>query len=426
MALIVHSLMKTSKIMKYKIMLVIGLVIFLDNIGSGIIMPILPTLFMNNTIGIAYGLTLSLKNFYFGLSYLLFPLITIFSSPYLGYLSDFKGRKFIIVLGLFGFIVANLITIASILLHNLWLFLFTRVLLGFFAGSYTSANATLMDISSNEQEKISNIKFMTLLGILGFILSPIFSIFIPTKLTSTSLTIPFIIVFLLSIVSIFLVILFFPKLTSNENKQAKLPNVFKNFSNSIFFICKTRKILWLSITLFLFQLGYSFYFQIVALDLQKKHGFMIGQTAWFFFIMGICYTLGMYVFHSFLKRYFSNNIASGISLILSSIFIGILSINEMHIVFSNINNLQILWLCNILFFVVVPTASINISNQFIEITDENKGVIMGAIGQIYSLAVIGSSLLISIHTYFNNYELMVTSIVMFMVYLVHLVSYKKL
>ena len=410
--------MQTSKIMKYKIMLVIGLVIFLDNVGAGIVMPILPTLFMNNDIGIAYGLTVPFKNFYFGLSYLLFPLITIFSNPYLGYLSDLKGRKFVIVLGLTGFIISNFITIISIFLHNLWLFLFTRLLLGFFAGSYASANATLMDISSNEHEKINNIKFMTLLGVLGFILSPVFSAFIPSKLTTVSLTTPFIIVFLLSGISLFLVILLFP-VGSPDKNNAKLPNVFKNFLNSIFFICKTKRILWLSITLFLFQMGYSFYFQIVALDLQRKHGFLISQTAWFFFVMGICYTLGMYLFHSLLKRYFTNKVASNISLLLSSIFVGILSINEMSGVFFWSNNLQILWLCNILFFMVIPTASINISNQLIEITNENKGLIMGAIGQVYSLAIIGSSILISFHTYFSNYELMVTSIIMFLVYIVH-------
>ena len=111
---------------KKLILFTIGLVIFLDNVGGGLIAPILPTLFMNKQIGFSYISSDFMRVFYYGLSFMLFPLAVMFSSPLLGYLSDLKGRKFIIIFGMIGLALTNVLSILSILSMNLWLFLFTR------------------------------------------------------------------------------------------------------------------------------------------------------------------------------------------------------------------------------------------------------------------------------------------------------------
>lgn len=398
---------------KKKILLTIGLIIFIDNIGSGILMPILPTLFMNSSIGLVGETSLEVKSFYFGLSYILFPIIAIFSNPYLGYLSDYKGRKFLIIVGMIGFIITNFVTIFSIITHNLWLFLFTRLVLGFFAGSYTAANAALMDISDNEQEKMKNIKLITLISILGFIISPAFSVLIPTKLTSFSLTIPFCIVFLLSILNLILILLFFP--TNNKNiHDTSRPKILKMLFTSFSFIFRDKIIFKKSLTFFLFQVGYNFYFQIIALNLQQIHNFSISSTGLFFFIMGLCYTFGMYIVHPFLSRYYSNKFVINFSLIFSSL---VIIANEMNYFNNSKNNL--LWLFNILFFIIIPASSINLFKEFIGTDKKNQGLIMGAAGQITSLALITSAVLISFHYYLKGFELLITSFIMFIVFILH-------
>lgn len=394
---------------KNKILVTIGLIIFMDSIGAGMVVPLLPTLFMNNSIGLAMTYSIKVKSFYFGLSYMLFPLVAIFSNPYLGYLSDYKGRKFVMTAGMIGFIITDLLTVISIIEHSLWLFLVTRLMSGGFCGSYTAASAALIDISSNEQEKMKNIKFITLISILGFILSPLFSILIPKELTSISLTIPFIAVFLISILNLFLIVLFFPK-NNNRIVKSNPKKIFTILRTSLFFVCKEPQTIWLSLVFFLFQLGYNFYFQILALYLQQKHNFSISQTGLFFFVMGICYMCGMYIVHPFLVRRFSSKLVTNTSIFLSCFIIGILGISGLH--HFSINYIFILLLSNILLFIAFPIISVSLSKQFIDFAKNNEGLIMGAIAQITSLALIISGILISFHTYFGGFELLFTSFIL--------------
>lgn len=405
---------------KNKAILTICLVIFLDNVGAGMIIPLLPTLFMNSSIGLLGASSAAIKNFYFGLSYMLFPIMALISNPYLGYLSDYKGRKFVLIIGMVGFIITDLITILSIILHSLALFLLTRLILGFFAGSYTAASATLIDISSSEQEKLKNIKLITLISILGFIISPIFSVLVPEKLTALSLTIPFVIIFCLSVLNFILILLFFPKITHNIIK-AKPPQTFKMIFTAFSFIFKTPTILRVGIIFFLFQLGYNFYFQTLALNLQQRHNFSISQIGLFFFIMGICYTGGMYVLQPLLQRLLKKNVVI-ISIVIAAVSTEIIGINELVNFSIQISQVYILWGFNIFFFMVIPIVSISIYNQFVGITKENQGLIMGAAGQINSSTMICSALLIGIHTFLGGYFLLITSGILLMVLILQLLT----
>jgi len=143
---------------------VIFLVIFIDLLGFGIIIPILPyfsenVLLMNKTtIGLLTGIY-SLMQFIF--------------TPVWGSLSDVYGRKPILVMSLLGNVIAYSLmalvftgTIASIPL----LFL-ARAFAGFFSANLSAAQAVVSDITKPEERS----KGMGIIGAafgLGFVFGP--------------------------------------------------------------------------------------------------------------------------------------------------------------------------------------------------------------------------------------------------------------
>ncbi|MCC2645579.1 MAG: hypothetical protein K0R94_1357 [Burkholderiales bacterium] len=280
-----------------------------------------------------------------------------------------------------------------------------------FGGGYTAASAALIEVSANEQEKIKNIKLMTLTSLMGFIISPVFSMLVPAKLTTLSITLPFTLVFILSVLNLILIILFFPKTQQNASGVTQ-PRVFQMLYTSFSFIFRNSNILKLGLVFFLFQLGYFFYFQILALYLQQIYNFSLRQTGLLFFMMGICYIFGMYIVHPFLNRFFSNNVVTGIGIISASLLIGILGVNEL-VDLAIKSQIYMVWLINALLFIMIPLASINISRQFIEMAKDNQGLVMGALGQITSLSMICSAVLVSFHIYFANFVLLLASFIIF-------------
>ena len=71
------------------------------------------------------------------------------------------------------------------------------------------------------------------------------------------------------------------KIQNNVHGSGTGPVLFTSFS----FIFKEKIIFKKSLTFFLFQVGYNFYFQIIALNLQQIHNFSISNTGLFFFII---------------------------------------------------------------------------------------------------------------------------------------------
>ena len=117
--------------------------IFMDAVGFGIIMPVLPQLVMEVgridlpraiEVGAWIGLVMAVATF--------------LASPVLGNLSDRFGRRRVLLLALGGLAVDYaLLTIVETLP---WLFV-ARALSGIFGGSYAAAQAAIADITAPEE-----------------------------------------------------------------------------------------------------------------------------------------------------------------------------------------------------------------------------------------------------------------------------------
>jgi MFS transporter, DHA1 family, tetracycline resistance protein len=137
--------------------------IFIDAIGFGLIMPVLPQLLMRvgrielpAAIGIGawMGLAMAVASFV--------------SAPVLGNLSDRFGRRPILLLSLGGLAVDYLLLAVA---NTLPLVFVGRILSGAFGGSYSTAMAALADITPPD-ERAKSFGFVSAAFGVGFVLGP--------------------------------------------------------------------------------------------------------------------------------------------------------------------------------------------------------------------------------------------------------------
>jgi len=137
--------------------------LFLDVLGLGIVIPVLPELVTDFLDGDA-----SRAASYYGLLASSFALMQFLFAPVLGALSDRFGRRPVLLIALFGFGVNYLILAWAPTLA--WLFL-ARAVSGIMGASFTTAHAYIADIST-PQNRAANFGLAGAAFGLGFIFGP--------------------------------------------------------------------------------------------------------------------------------------------------------------------------------------------------------------------------------------------------------------
>ena len=137
--------------------------IFMDAVGFGIIMPVLPQLVMEvGELDLPHAIEVGA---WIGL---VMAVATFVASPLLGNLSDHFGRRRVLLLALGGLAIDYaLLTIVETLP---WLFI-ARALSGIFGGSYAAAQAAIADITKPE-ERARNFGFVGAAFGVGFVAGP--------------------------------------------------------------------------------------------------------------------------------------------------------------------------------------------------------------------------------------------------------------
>jgi DHA1 family tetracycline resistance protein-like MFS transporter len=136
--------------------------VFLDVLGIGLIVPVLPQLIGHFTT------SFQSQSLWFGLLSAIYGTMQFFFAPLLGTLSDRFGRRPVLLLSVFGLAVNFLIMATA---QSLGLLLAGRVLGGMTASSFSVAGAYIADVSAPEERS----RKMGLIGAmfgLGFIIGP--------------------------------------------------------------------------------------------------------------------------------------------------------------------------------------------------------------------------------------------------------------
>jgi DHA1 family tetracycline resistance protein-like MFS transporter len=138
--------------------------LFIDTMGFGIIIPVLP-----NLIAHLKGIPVNVAGTYGGLLLTVFAITQFFCAPIIGNLSDRYGRRPILLLSLFGFGV-DYIVLALAPSYG-WLFI-GRVIAGITGASFTTASAYIADLSTDATTRAKNFGMVGAAFGLGFIIGP--------------------------------------------------------------------------------------------------------------------------------------------------------------------------------------------------------------------------------------------------------------
>lgn len=137
---------------------IVYLTVFLDLLGFGLILPLLPF----------YAVEFGATGVWLGILMTAYSAAQFVGAPIIGRLSDRFGRRPVILLTLLGSVVSLSLAGAA---TSLTMLLTARLLAGFFGGSIAAAQAYVADVTSREERS----KYMGLLGAaigLGFVFGP--------------------------------------------------------------------------------------------------------------------------------------------------------------------------------------------------------------------------------------------------------------
>ena len=137
--------------------------VFLDTVGFGVIMPVLPDFLMQLTGG-----TRSEASATAGYLLVAYAALQFIFAPVIGNLSDRYGRRSVLLISLAMYAVNYLL---AGLATALWVLFLGRILTGITSATYSTANALIADVSPPE-ERAQNFGLIGMAFGIGFIVGP--------------------------------------------------------------------------------------------------------------------------------------------------------------------------------------------------------------------------------------------------------------
>lgn len=187
-------------------LLVILTTVFIDMVGVGIVLPILPGLVRE-----LIGGSVSQASYVLGLLFALYALCQFFFAPLIGALSDRFGRRPIIVVALIGLGLDYLILAFA---PNIGWLIFGRVMAGVLGATYSAATAYIADISPPEK-RAENFGLIGMAFGFGFIAGP----FIGGVLGEYGLRLPFLAAAALALLNGVIAVFVLPESLAPENRR---------------------------------------------------------------------------------------------------------------------------------------------------------------------------------------------------------------
>lgn len=297
------------------------LAIIIDSMGFGLVYPLMTELFAGEQgVHLAEGLSISLRHFYLGLSFLLYPLAAFFGASFMGDLSDMYGRKRIMAFCMGGLFFSFFLMGLGIELFSIELLMIGRTLSGLMAGSQPIAQASIIDMST-EKTKPKNLGLMTLVVSAGIVIGPLIGgIFSDIKLTKFfTLATPFYIAAALALIATIWIAAAFPE-TLKERTQHKRVHWYRPIEILIEGF-QSKDIRFLACIFLFMQLGFSLFFQLIQVFISEKFDYSSWQIGVFNGYMGIAFALVVLFGISILLKYWTVEALAMISLFLTGIFL---------------------------------------------------------------------------------------------------------
>ncbi len=277
--------------------------VFLDILGLGIIIPVLP--FFVQSLG-ASDIVVTLL-------FTIYALLSFFSAPVLGSLSDTYGRRPILIISIISSAVGWFIFGAA---GSVAVLFIGRIIDGIAAGNITTAQSLLADISATPQERSANMGLVGAMFGIGFIIGPV----IGGYLGAFGTTVPFYFVGVLATINAILAYLWLPEThtTTHETKTFdwKKLNPFTPIIDGF----RTQTMRSIFTVWFLFGVGIAIQQSVFALYIARVFTMSAKNIGVLFGFVGILILINQMVFMKRIwLRYFSSKTLTTMMLIMFSL-----------------------------------------------------------------------------------------------------------
>lgn len=291
---------------KNKTISTIFLTIFIDMLGFGILIPVIPLLFAS-PLSEFYVLPkdFDINSGYLMLGFLLavYPIGQFIATPILGQLSDKYGRKKILILSIIGTSLSYFLFAIGIITRNIPLLFFSRFFDGLTGGNISVAQAMIGDVSTKDN-RAKNFGMIGAAFGLGFIFGPYIGgkLSDPSFISWFSASTPFFFAGILSIINIIL-ILFIIKETNTNLSKEKI--TWGKSLNNIKVAYKMPGINVIFLTNFLFNSGFTFFTTFFSVYLINKFNFSQGNIGELFAYIGLWGVFTQAVMTRFISKKFT-------------------------------------------------------------------------------------------------------------------------
>jgi DHA1 family tetracycline resistance protein-like MFS transporter len=275
---------------------IVLMTIFLDVLGIGILIPVLPQLIF--TIFIPAGYSMNTSLIMLGWLTAIFPLMQFFATPILGQLSDRFGRKPVLAFSLLGTSAGYVLFAIAIITKNIPLLFAARAIDGVTGGNISVARAVVADVSLPEHRT----RNFGLIGA-GFGVGFVFGPYIGARLAAPNVSffglfntphwfgpaVPFWFTAALSLANVMFILGILPETHKHINKALKmtwnksLDNIKNAATNPALRVIFGAE--------FLFWGGFTFFTTFFQILLIQKLGFKVNNVGDFFAYIGICIAL---------------------------------------------------------------------------------------------------------------------------------------
>ncbi|HMS50454.1 MAG TPA: MFS transporter [Candidatus Saccharibacteria bacterium] len=304
---------KVKQKLERKALPIVLFTIFLDVLGVGILIPVLPQLIFK--IFIPAGFTNNESLILLGWLTGIYPLMQFFATPILGQLSDRFGRKKVLSLSLIGTALGYVLFAIGIITKNIPLLFFARAFDGVTGGNISVARAVVADVSPAEH-RTRNFGLIGASFGMGFVLGP----YIGARLASPNTSFfglfntphwfdaatPFWFTAILSAINVALILTILPETHKHINKKLKMA-----WGQAVDNIRKAATSPGLRVVFsanFLYWGGFTFFTTFFQIFLIQKLNFKQSNIGDFFAYIGIWIVISQVVLTPLLVRFKNHTI----------------------------------------------------------------------------------------------------------------------
>jgi len=311
---------KVRNRLENKALPVVLLTIFLDVLGVGILIPVMPQLVY--TIFVPAGYSFNTGLIILGWLTAAYPLMQFFATPILGQLSDRFGRKPVLGFSLFGTAIGYVIFALAIITKNIPLLFVGRAVDGITGGNISVARAVIADVSAPEH-RARNFGIIGAAFGMGFVMGPyigarlavphasVFGLFhTPGWFSSAT---PFWFTAILSVLNTILMLIILPETHEHIDRALKVA-----WNKSLHNIVRAASLPGLRTVFgseFLFWCGFTFFTTFFQILLMQKLHFSTNNVGDYFAYIGICIALAQAIIVPFAVKRFKAHQILRVSLI---------------------------------------------------------------------------------------------------------------